>query len=231
MTITVGTFNTRHGRPPRGLARLDVLAKQCAVLDADVLGLQELDRRVIRSYFVDQPKALGRRLGMQAAWAPARRPILVGYEGNALLARGALSDVSIVELPRSPERYTRVAMMARVELGGPETAGARLSVAVTHLQNHRPEAAAQLPVLLERFGGYPEPRVLLGDLNLTRDEAAPVLEAAGYEVADAGPTSPAHAPYQQIDFVAVRGLAVTRARVLPTIVSDHRPLVVDLRQP
>lgn len=223
MTIRVATFNTRHGRPARGLARFDQLREECAALGADVLGLQELDRRVVRSYFVDQPHRLGRALGMEVAWAPARRPILVGYEGNALLARGPLSDVSIVELPRSPDCYTRTAAMARVALGT-----SAVSVAVTHLQNHRPEAARQLPVLLEHFGGYPEPRVLLGDLNLVRAEAVPVLEAAGYEVADGGATSPAHAPRQQIDFVAVRGVTIRHAEVVPTIVSDHRPLVVDL---
>ena len=225
MTIRVATFNARHGRPPRGLARFDLLRKQCAALRADVLGLQELDRHVIRSFFVDQPHQLGRGLGMEVAWAPARRPIVIGSEGNALLASGPISDVSIVELPRSPERYRRVAMVARVTL---ET---ELSVAVTHLQNHGPEAARQLPVLLEHLGGYPEPRVLLGDLNLLRKEAAPVLEAAGYEVADGGPTSPAHAPSKQIDFVAVHGLPIRHAEVPATIVSDHRPLVVDLETP
>ena len=222
MTIRVATFNARHGRPARGLARFGLLREQCATLDADVLGLQELDRCVVRSYFVDQPHRLGRALGMEVAWAAARRPILVGYEGNALLGRGPLSDVSIVELPRSPDRFTRMAVMARVALASFE-----LSVAVAHLQNHGPEAARQLPVVLEHLGGYPEPRVLLGDLNLRRPEAAPVLEAAGYAVADGGPTSPADVPYQQIDFVAVRGLTIRRAEVVPTIVSDHRPLVVD----
>lgn len=222
--IRVATFNTRHGRPPRGLARLDLLTRQCAALDADVLGLQEVDRHVIRSYFADQARRIGRALGMQVAWAPARRPVLVGHEGNALLARGELRDVSVTELPRSPDRYTRKVVMARVCLPDAE-----VSVAVTHLQNHGPEAAEQLPVLIERFGTYPEPRVLLGDLNLRRHEAVPILDDAGYTVADGGPTSPADAPYQQIDFVAVRGLAIVSARVPPTSVSDHRPLVAELR--
>jgi endonuclease/exonuclease/phosphatase family metal-dependent hydrolase len=223
-TIRLATFNTRHGRPPAGLARLGMLTSQCAALDADVLGLQEIDRHVVRSCFAAQAHRIGRALDMEVAWGPARRPILVGHEGNALLVRGTLADVEVVELPRSPERYRRIAVLARVALAS----GGELSVAVTHLQNHGPEAATQLPVLVDHLARRPAPRVLLGDLNLDRADVTPVLEAAGYTVADGGPTSPADRPVRQIDFIAVDGFEIRAAEVHPTDVSDHRPLTVDV---
>jgi endonuclease/exonuclease/phosphatase family metal-dependent hydrolase len=74
----------------------------------------------------------------------------------------------------------------------------------------------------------PRPRALLGDLNMPPEVAIPVLEAAGYEVADSEPTVVVGAPKFRIDYVAVDGLAVNGSEVLDTDVSDHRALVVEV---
>lgn len=226
MTLTVGTFNARHGRPPRGLARLDLLVRQCASLETDVLGLQEVDRHVVRSWFADQPRRIARGLDARHAWSPARRPLVIGHEGNALVVRGELAEVSTVELPDSPRHYRRALLLARVHIG--EVA---LSVAVTHLHNETSVARRQLPVVLSHLDARPGPHVLLGDLNLRPPDVVPVLTDAGYAVAEAGPTVPAHAPDEQIDFVATRGATVEDAWVATTVVSDHRPLITRLDVP
>ncbi len=77
----------------------------------------------------------------------------------------------------------------------------------------------------------PDPghELLLGDLNLQPETARPILEDAGFAVAEHGPTYPAAAPRIQLDYVAVDGLTVRDALVAgPASVSDHRAVVADL---
>ena len=61
--ITVATFNARHGRPPKGLADNRLLQSAVAGLEADVVGLQEVERHVVRSWFRHEPAAIARRGG------------------------------------------------------------------------------------------------------------------------------------------------------------------------
>ena len=71
--------------------------------------------------------------------------------------------------------------------------------------------------------------LLLGDLNLQPPAAQPILESAGFTVAEHGPTYPADAPRIRLDYVAVDGLRVGGVRVAaPATVSDHRAVVADL---
>jgi endonuclease/exonuclease/phosphatase family metal-dependent hydrolase len=72
---------------------------------------------------------------------------------------------------------------------------------------------------------------VLGDLNLRPGVAVPALERAGHSVAPTGQaTYPAADPFLRIDHVAVMGLEVERVEVLGAApVSDHRPLLVELR--
>jgi endonuclease/exonuclease/phosphatase (EEP) superfamily protein YafD len=58
--------------------------------------------------------------------------------------------------------------------------------------------------------------------------ALPVLQAAGYDIADSEPTVVVGAPKFRIDYVAVDGLAVRESEVMDTDVSDHRALVVEV---
>ncbi len=72
--------------------------------------------------------------------------------------------------------------------------------------------------------------MLLGDLNLGPDDVAPVLATAGLERLDGPPSYPAERPERAIDHVAVRGLVAAAPLDAPaTPMSDHRPVVADLR--
>jgi endonuclease/exonuclease/phosphatase (EEP) superfamily protein YafD len=69
----------------------------------------------------------------------------------------------------------------------------------------------------------------MGDLNLRPADIEAMTAAAGFELAGGGPTEPTHAPVQQIDHIAVRGFTVERVTVGEAPVSDHRPLIAELR--
>jgi endonuclease/exonuclease/phosphatase family metal-dependent hydrolase len=230
--MRLATFNIKNGETADGACDPDVLAGACRSLRADVLALQEVDRDAPRSGGVDQTGLVAAGSGLTGLYAPARRLHQGGEYGNALLARGSIGDVEHVKLPVAPNKEARAAVLA-----GATVDGVTLSVAATHLQNRHGgppptlnearEQLEQLEVVLGALARRPRPRALLGDLNMPPEIAVPVLEAAGYDVADSEPTVLVRAPRFRIDYVAVDGLTVGTSEVVDTDVSDHRALVVE----
>ncbi len=224
VVLRVATFNPRHGVGRFGLVSHRGLVDSCRSLDAEILALQEVDRRVVRSWFRDQPALIARALAMHHVTARAKRTPVGGSQCNALLARGRFEDVEVVELPRNAGDESRVAVLARVVL-----AGASISVACAHLQHRGGNAREQLAAVLETLRRRPGPRLIAGDFNLTEKDVEPLLTARGFTAASSGPTSPAHAPRRRIDWIAVdAGLAVLGSRLHQPIVGDHCPLVADV---
>jgi endonuclease/exonuclease/phosphatase family metal-dependent hydrolase len=221
--VRLATWNVLHGRRPDGDVDVPLLARCCAALGAHVLGLQEAhvgSRAVGR---VDEVAEAGAASGMATSFGSVRDLEGGGRAGNALMVRGTIVEDEVVLLPGWPGRERRCAVVAEAELA----AGARLSVAVTHL-GLAGEGLDQLPAVLDALARLPRPRVLLGDLNLRPPRVAPLLAEAGYALAGGRPTFPADIPDRRIDHVAVDGL-VPRTVVVPALpVSDHRPLVVEV---
>ncbi len=232
--LRVATFNVRRGTDARDRVRLGALARACAALDADILGLQEVVRGRRSTWYLDQGAIVARRARARHVSGPAvRRSRLRGY-GNSLVVRGQLLDHRVLDLPRDPTREPRAAIVARVLVRGFE-----VSVGVTHLQHwpkrhrHLPhDAPEQLRALLHALRARPAPRLLLGDLNLEPDVAGPILAAAGFTRAEHGPTFPADEPRATVDHIAVDDLVVVRAEVADQApISDHRAVVAELERP
>ena len=225
--LRVATFNIRHGARIDGPVDHRALVETCAELDADLIGLQEVDEGRRRSSFRNQAALVAGRLGYQFVYGAVVRTGPRGRYGNALLARAPIDDVEFVQLVRPSPRQPRGAILARVEF---PTAG--VSVAVTHLQNHPaalkgqpPEAPLQLRGLLEVLTARPRPRIVLGDFNLGVAKATPILTAAGYRTVADRPTFPADAPRITLDYIAVDGLRILESKVVRTHTSDHRAVV------
>jgi endonuclease/exonuclease/phosphatase family metal-dependent hydrolase len=220
--MRVATFNVKHGEDGAGRIDLRRLAAACRSLDADVLAVQEIDRFARRGGFRDEMRLIARATGLRAVFGEAARRKWRTY-GNVLLARGPITDVDVLKLPRPAEGEPRVAIVARVTVGG-----VGLSVGATHLSFRRGEGAAQLEVLLAALAERDGPRLLLGDLNIGPDVVVPAVTAAGYTVAPTEATFPAGAPRTRIDFVAVSGLEVVSASTPAVGTSDHLPVVAEL---
>jgi endonuclease/exonuclease/phosphatase family metal-dependent hydrolase len=230
------TINIHHGVGMAGLLDLESIALTIESLDADVIGLQEVDRRFDkRSDFVDQPRVLSQRLGMRLAYGPALdlEPLRAGEPrrryGNALLSRYPIVGRRNVRLPKTAPVEQRALLRARIDLGG------RLVEAyTTHLEAHdegqRALQAGAVATTLAARGG---PRVLLADLNARPDGVemaaiAAVLDDAWTVGTGRGLTYPAVAPTRRIDVVMHSAdLVAAAAWVVATTVSDHRPVVVD----
>jgi endonuclease/exonuclease/phosphatase family metal-dependent hydrolase len=229
-TLRVATFNIRHGRVGEHWPCLPWrLRAGIALCAADIVGLQEVDHRVLRSWRLDQTALAARAAGATDQVFAAARPFGPGgLYGNALLVRGTITSSATVELPPGGRPERRVAIVAEAEVST-----GRVRAVVTHLQNHRDAALAQLRFLAAHLeaahDARPLPTVVLGDLNLEPGAVAPVLGDAGFDLAGGPPSSDVEQPLRRIDHVAVRGFTVGEVEAPRPPVSDHRPIVASLQ--
>ena len=102
MSVRVATFNTRHGAREDDHVDHRSLVQTCAELEADILGLQEVESRHRRTWFRNQAALVARRLGCEFVYGTVIRSGLGRY-GNALwhADRSATSRSS-----RSPARVS-----------------------------------------------------------------------------------------------------------------------------
>ncbi len=252
--MRIATFNILHGRSlDDGRVDLDRFAAAVAALDADVLGLQEVDR--------DQPRSLGADLtavAAQALGATGSRFVaaLSGTPGSTWVAatgeeRPGSASYGIALLSRFPVVSWRVLRLAplhvRVPLWSPVTRRpflapdepraavaavvdspqGRITVATTHLSFVPGWNAVQLRRLTRARDD--ELLVLTGDLNLRPGAAARV---SGLHPLAAARTYPADRPTRQLDHVLARGpLRAAGPAATPRLpVSDHRALVVPVQR-
>jgi endonuclease/exonuclease/phosphatase family metal-dependent hydrolase len=139
--------------------------------------------------------------------------------GIALLSRFPVASWQLVRLPQIPMRFPmylpgpnrvmivdeepRAAVIAQLH-----TPLGTLTVANTHLSFVPGWNRRQLRRLMHDLRGFPGPRLLIGDLNMT----------------------PAETPNRQLDHILTDDdrlrSGATEAELMP--ISDHRPLVPDL---
>jgi endonuclease/exonuclease/phosphatase family metal-dependent hydrolase len=255
--VRLATFNLLHGRSlSDGKVHADRLAAAVADLDADVLGLQEVDRAQPRSGLLDLTA-----IAADALHAPAHRfaAAVVGTPGEtwqpwrsaadndhplygiALVSRWPVRHWQITQLPSAPIRSpvylpgTGIRLLEdepRVLLAAVlDTPHGELTVATTHLSFVPGWNVRQLRTAVRALRALPAPRILLGDLNLP---GAAVRAFTGWRRLAKLPTYPSPAPKVQLDHVladphgADRLGRVAQIRAPHAAVSDHRPLVVHL---
>lgn len=217
------------------------LAAVAAVIDsleADVIGLQEVDRLTMRSGAIDQTAELAERCGFaHYRFFPATPWEGGGDYGVALLSRYELLDPQLMQMPiDGPEAHPsatepRVLAAAQLE-GGVHILNTHFGLTDSQRRRQAAFVAEQAPGLL--------PTILMGDFNATPLD--PVLDPLRAQLNDAAAgLSPAErisfplpAPGIAIDHVFVSpDLRVLAARVETAAqgASDHWPLVVDLSGP
>jgi endonuclease/exonuclease/phosphatase family metal-dependent hydrolase len=207
-------------------------ARVAAVLreiDADVIGLQEVDARPGETSASMQMQYLASALGHHAISGPTVQRS-GGEYGNALLTRRPVLDVRHVDLTVY-RREPRAALDVDLDVDG-----AAVRVVVTHLGLLPGERRTQVRRLLDRLGdNHTEVVVLCGDINEWFAVGRPLrwLHARmGRTVGLA--TFPAGFPLFALDRIWVHpraALAGLAAHASPAArqASDHLPMIADVR--
>jgi endonuclease/exonuclease/phosphatase family metal-dependent hydrolase len=225
--LIVMTFNIHHAAK-QGTLELEQVAREIALVQPDVLALQEVDDNDHRSAYLDEAAWLGRQLDMTVLFGANR--FRAGPHGTASYGNALLTSLPVLAhrnqwLPNQPGLEQRGLLLATLDLHG-----THLTVGATHLQ-HRPEPprVLQATYVAEVLAAEPGPRILLGDLN--DEPPSTSLKILGRVLHDLWPgvgaapgyTHPVHHPDRRIDYVlgddAVRA---TQAGVVVSRVSDHR---------
>lgn len=198
-SLKVASYNMRKGigtdrrRDPARI--LEVLRE----IDADVIALQEADRRfgtragVIPLHLLDE----------QSDWKPvgvARRAASMGWHGNALLVRKSAS-VQCCDAIHLPALEPRGAVSADIdgEIGSLRVVGMHLDL--SGLWRRRQAAA-----ILHHVGHQAErrPTVMMGDLNEWNDQLGCMRSfSRDFTTAQTGPSFHARHPVARLDRIMV----------------------------
>jgi endonuclease/exonuclease/phosphatase family metal-dependent hydrolase len=230
--LTVATYNIRHARGVDDMVDLDRTAAAIRAFGADVVALQEVDRRVDRSGSVDQPRLLGAALRMHHAFG-AFFPYQSGEYGMAILSRFPILREHALRLPDGNE--PRVALFAELEM----PSGGRVLVVNVHFDwvGNDTLRFKQVEALGAVLDTVSLPTILLGDFNdvpgsRTITRWAPSFVALAKPEADRF-TFPSTTPAKEIDHILLKPAAAWEGRtarvVTDSVTSDHRAVVGRVR--
>ncbi len=230
--MKVASYNIHKCRGADGKVRPDRIIKVIAGIGADVVALQEVDRRFGHRRGLLDPAAIQRETGMRLL-VQSDFPHGHGWHGNALLVRGEPISYRRSRL-KLPGFEPRGAIVAELDLGDGE-----FRVIAAHLGLFRLSRVDQARALLTAFLDLPPmPTILLGDLNewrRRRRSALGVLEST-FGVAPSILSFPSRRPVFALDRILgwPAGL-VTDLEVHDTPLarqsSDHLPLTAKVSLP
>jgi endonuclease/exonuclease/phosphatase family metal-dependent hydrolase len=226
MRLTLATYNIQHGKGMDGrvnLARAEQVLKD---LNADVICIQEVERRSPRTRFMDQPRHLAEALGMTPVFGPALKAPQFGEYGLLILSRLPVQGSRVHPLPGPKE--PRVVVEATVEVEG-----GLVSVFTTHFGLSLEERSAHAPATAAIVSASAYPSLLAGDFNEEPAADGPAhraMEAAGlFRLAPGQPTHPSTQPKATIDHVfGSGGWVVRESAVVDSLASDHCPVLVQV---
>ncbi|HYD48111.1 MAG TPA: endonuclease/exonuclease/phosphatase family protein [Terriglobales bacterium] len=229
--IRVASYNIHRCVGLDGRHDPDRVAGVLRELDADLIGLQEVDSRYHVEGGIDQIDYLAQSSGFY----PISGPTLIREDasyGNALLTRWPPLTVELLDLSVDG-REKRGAIDVAVEV-----AGIKMRIVVTHFGLGLWERKVQTNVLLKILGDATEPlTVLCGDFNewVPRWPTVRLLDLR-LGRARSAKTFPARWPALGLDRIWVQpNHAVREVRAhntaLARVASDHLPLVASIELP
>jgi endonuclease/exonuclease/phosphatase family metal-dependent hydrolase len=267
--LRVMTYNIKHGQtnatctqppripgqPPFPDCNLDLSAsiEVMRAHEADVIGVQEVDRFWARSAYVDEPAEMAAALGMNhhcyavnLDHAPDSHSNVPHQYGTVILSRFPILECDNTLLRRTGTNEQRGLTRALINVRG-----VPLEFYNTHLHTTAADRLMQTAdIAAVMDGAAARPKVLMGDFNArpTAAEMQPIyarfldawLEApVATPENPSGLTSPARlsgSPTSRIDYVFVSPDVEVSATYVPIdsstrLASDHYPVVSDIALP
>jgi endonuclease/exonuclease/phosphatase family metal-dependent hydrolase len=199
-------------------------------IDADIVALQEVDRRFGKRAAVLSHRAIHDH-GRYQLVDFSVRPDSMGWHGNALLVRKGV-DVIGAEAVALPTLEPRGAVCVELVVEGRPVCVVGMHLDLSGLRRHQQLRAVQAH-LAARGGNIPT--VLMGDFNeWSRRGGSLRAFAHGWEILTTGRSFPARRPLAQLDRIVVKGGwecvdAGAHHSALTAIASDHLPVFAKLR--
>jgi endonuclease/exonuclease/phosphatase family metal-dependent hydrolase len=230
--MKVASYNIHKCRGTDGRTRPERILEVLKELDADLIALQEVDRRFGRKDGLLNPEAIRRETGMRLL-VQSDMPQGHGWHGNALLVRAEPSFYQRRRL-RLPGFEPRGAIVAELDLGEGD-----FRVIAAHLGLLRKSRLDQASALLKAHREMsPMPTILMGDFNEWRNRRRSSLSILESTFGSgASPRSfPSRRPIFALDRILgwpeglISELAV-HASPLARVASDHLPLTAQAQMP
>ncbi len=250
MKLTIGTYNIQHARHYGHYLEtgeeIRSIAEIAGVIRAegmDICGLQEVflndhTKACGEGTPRHQAKGIAELLGYSYAFGLAHDRALHkdGGYGVALVSRYPIVGKRTVAIPApAPEKRNyngyyedRILLIVEIEIGG-----RILTVINTHYGLNQDELELAVALTERELRYIDTPVLLMGDLNMTAENPLYGRLAAALRDTTPDPTAPltfpSNTPSCKIDFIfASEGLTTEHPRVPQTLVSDHRPYLVDV---
>ncbi|MEW6066285.1 endonuclease [Desulforamulus profundi] len=223
--IRIVSYNIRHARGLDAQVDLNRVAGVLARSGARLIGLQEVDKHLPRSYFQHQAKSLGYHLNQCWAFGPNLHWGAAQY-GNAVLSHWPILQYRQYLLPSKGEQ--RGLLEAEIQLDH-----RRINFFCTHMGLNREERLEQAQAIVSIISQTSCPVILVGDFNDERTSreyrliTSVLLDATS--AVGGFKTYPSNQPEEQIDFVFISPeWRVLTAFPIESDASDHLPVLVEL---
>lgn len=201
---------------------LDVLAE----IDADVVVLQEADKRIGQRAGVLPVEALKDRLGYDFA-DMSLRPRSHGWHGNAILFRNQRLSLDTTRRVQLPSLEPRGAVSSMFASPGLEVIG-------VHLALSRGMRIKQVQAIKDHLTHTDHPTLIAGDFNLwRRDKDITDILGDGFEMVTPGLSFHSARPVSALDRFVLKGAVKqvsnhVHRSALSARASDHLPIVIDV---
>lgn len=231
MRLTFASYNIHKAVGRDGRRDPDRIIAVLRELDADIIALQEVDRRTGARASVLERAALD-----DTPWKiaeVARRSRSIGWHGNALLVRRGFKIVSAQPLDL-PTLEPRGAVRADLEIEG-----VRICAVGMHLDLSGLRRRDQIKAVLRHVDEHEPacPTVLMGDFNQWGTRTGAMREFRhDWHVLDTGRSFPARQPIARLDRIVTSGewgCVDQRVHHSSTAAqaSDHLPILATLELP
>ena len=228
MRLRFASYNIHKGVGTDRRRDPDRIISVLREIDADVIALQEADRRI-----GDRASVLDRAALDDTPWKPvdvARRPRSIGWHGNAILVRRGFEVVEAepLALPMlEPRGAARADLLCH---------GVRVRVVGMHLDLSGLRRRDQIHAVLDHVDGCGKrcPTVLMGDFNQWGlDGGAMRGFGPGWQVLDTARRFPSSHPIARLDRIVVSpewGCLAQHVHhsAASASASDHLPIVAEL---
>lgn len=197
--ITVASYNIRKGLGTDRLRRPERILDVLDEIDADIVALQEADRR-----FGSRASALPLELiAARSRYTPVpfeTRPNSIGWHGNAILVRHDI-DILSHDIIKIPALEPRGAVVTKLSV-----AGKSLTIVGMHLDLSglwRRKQAQHIISYLDKMNHKP-PSILLGDLNEWSLHGGCIQDfGQSHRIAHTGPSFHSRRPIGRLDRIMV----------------------------